>query len=162
MMPNFVSMSVKFISTAIIAIFLVSCEETGLFEKVVFVPKQQWANSFQPEFSFDITDTSSSYRVYFLVRHADAYEYNNLWIRLHSQLPGDTSWRSERFDIPLASQDKWLGSGMDDIFDHRVLLYRDPVKFSKPGRYQIRIEQHMRIDPLPYIFNTGLRVEKIK
>jgi gliding motility-associated lipoprotein GldH len=162
MMPNFVSMSGKFVYTLILSFFLVSCNETGVFEKVVVVPKQQWAASYQPEFSFDIADTASRYRIYFLVRHSDAYEYNNLWIRLHSQLPGDSNWRSERFDIPLASQNKWLGSGMDDIFDHRVLLYRDPVKFIKPGRYQIRIEQHMRISPLSHVFNAGLRVEKLK
>lgn len=162
MMHNFADMFPKILYVALISCFLASCSETGLFEKVVVIPKYQWETAFQPSFSFEITDTASKYQVYLIVRHADAYEYNNLWVRLHSKLPADSNWRSERFDIPLASQDKWLGSGMDDIFDHRVLLYREPVKFSKPGSYHIRIEQHMRINPLEHVFNIGLRIEKIK
>ncbi len=162
MMPNFVPMPAKIIQIALISFLLGSCNETGLFEKVVVVPKHQWEASYQPSFSFEIKDTASRYQLYLIVRHADAYEYNNLWVRLHSLLPGDSNWRSERFEIPLASQDQWLGSGMDDIFDHRVLLYQDPVKFSKPGPYQIRIEQHMRVNPLEHVFNVGLRIEKIK
>ena len=162
MMPNFANMYPKILYIVLLSFFLASCHESGLYQKVVVIPQHQWETSFQPSFAFEIKDTTSRYQVYLIVRHADAYEYNNLWVRLHSMLPGENSWRSERFEITLASQDKWLGSGMDDIFDHRVLLYRDPVKFSKPGLYQIRIEQHMRIDPIEHIFNIGIRVEKIK
>lgn len=143
-------------------VFFCSCNKMGLFEKVVFTPSQQWRQSFQPEIKFDITDTSSAYRIYFTVRHADAYPYNNLWIRLYSKMPGDSLEKQERFDIPLADGKKWLGSGMDDIFNHRVLLFKDPVKFIKPGEYYLRIAHDMRIDPVQYIFNVGIRIEKVK
>jgi gliding motility-associated lipoprotein GldH len=51
---------------------------------------------------------------------------------------------------------------MDDLFDHRVLLYRDAVKFSKPGEYTIRISHDMRVEPLEGVLNMGLRIEKVK
>jgi len=139
----------------------VSCEETGLFEKVVFMPKQEWAYDNKPYFTFDVKDTTSSYQVYFLIRHSDAYEYNNIWINLSSQMPGESIQQNQKFEIPLATANRWLGSGMDDIFDHRVLLYREPVKFRKPGSYTITIAQDMRVDPLKQVFNVGLRLEKI-
>ena len=85
-----------------------------------------------------------------------------MWIKLKSQLPGDSVARTERFDIPLAANSRWLGSGMDDIFDHRVLLYKDPVRFIKPGNYTIQINHDMRIEPLSHVFNVGLRLEKLK
>jgi gliding motility-associated lipoprotein GldH len=141
---------------------VVSCTETGLYEKVVFMPENEWSNAQSPEFNFEIKDTSANYLVYFLFRHADAYAYNNVWIRLNSKLPGDSVARSERFDIPLAANNRWLGSGMDDIFDHRVLLYKDPVRFTKPGNYTIQINHDMRIEPLNHVFNVGLRLEKVK
>ena len=141
---------------------LCSCNEIGLYEKVVFTPSQQWSQSFQPEIKFTITDTSSLYRIYFNVRHADAYPYNNLWIKLYSIMPGDSSEKQERFDIPLANGKQWLGTGMDDIFNHRVLLYKDPVKFATPGEYYLRIAHDMRMEPVKYIFNLGLRIEKVK
>lgn len=139
-----------------------SCTETGLYEKVVFMPGNEWSNTQTNEFNFEIKDTSANYLVYFVFRHADAYEYNNVWIKLMSQLPGDSVARTERFDIPLAANNRWLGSGMDDIFDHRVLLYKDPVKFIKPGSYTIQISHDMRIEPLHHVFNVGLRLEKLK
>ena len=154
-------MSVRIFS-AIMLISLYACSRIDLFEKVVFTPKQEWEQSFQPDFTFDIQDTVSRYKVFFIIRHADAYAYNNIWIKLTSKLPGDKTIRNERFDIQLASEKRWLGSGMDDLYDHRVLLYRDPVQFNKPGRYTLRVAQEMRVDPLDYIFNVGIRLEKVK
>ncbi len=142
-------------------LLLFSCSETGLYEKVVFMPKNQWSYSSKPVFNFEIKDTSANYLVYFLFRHADAYEYNNVWIKLNSSLPGDSTARSERFDVPLAANNRWLGTGMDDIYDHRVLLYKEPVKFIKPGAYSIMIEHDMRVEPLDHVFNVGLRLEKV-
>jgi gliding motility-associated lipoprotein GldH len=155
-------MSAQKLIGALLIFFMVSCEETGLYEKVVFMPGHEWAYANKPSFSFEIKDTSSSYQVYFLIRHSDAYEYNNIWITLNSQMPGDSVQQYQKFEIPLATSNRWLGSGMDDIYDHRVLLYREPVKFRKPGAYTISIAQDMRVDPLKQVFNVGLRLEKIK
>jgi len=154
-------MLAKKIVGVLLILCTVSCEETGLFEKVVFMPKQEWAYDNKPSFTFDVKDTTSSYQVYFLIRHSDAYEYNNIWINLSSQMPGENIQQNQKFEIPLATANRWLGSGMDDIFDHRVLLYREPVKFRKPGSYTITIAQDMRVDPLKQVFNVGLRLEKI-
>ncbi len=141
-------------------IFLSGCARIDLFEKAVTLPKQEWALANRPEITFDIKDTSASYKVYFIVRHTDAYRYNNLWIKLYSKLPGEQTERSDRYEIPLSTDSRWLGTGMDDIFDHRVLLYHDPVKFFKPGRYTLRLEQDMRVDPLENVLNVGIRIEK--
>jgi len=155
-------MSFKQLLVIVSFLKVVSCTEMGLYEKVVFMKGNEWSNAQSPEFNFEIKDTSANYLVYFLFRHADAYEYNNVWISLKSKLPGDTVGRTERFDIPLAANNRWLGSGMDDIFDHRVLLYKEPVRFIKPGNYTIQINHDMRIEPLKHVFNVGLRLEKLK
>ena len=136
-------------------------QEIGLFQKLVFLPEQSWSYSNKPNFKFQIPDTTSSYRVFFILRHTDAYEYSNIWITLSSKLPGDSNSRSERFNIPLANETQWLGTGMDDIFDHRILLYPQPVRFKKPGEYAIELGQDMRVDPLPHVMNVGLRLEKV-
>lgn len=143
-------------------IFLSACEDTGLYEKVVFTPSATWSRSLEPTLNFTISDTSASYRIYFILRHTDAYPFSNIWIQIKSRLPGETVERSERFEVRLATDDKWLGTGMDDLFDHRVLLYRDAVKFSKPGEYTIRISHDMRVEPLEGVVNMGLRIEKVK
>lgn len=154
-------MRVRSIQVIFVLFLLAGCNETGLFEKVHFIKGNAWSSQSQFPFQFEVKDTSSKYQLYFLIRHADAYEYNNVWISLESELPGDSIIRKERFDIPLADQKKWLGSGMDDIYDHRVLLYREPVKFSKKGLYKVGIRHEMRVEPLEHVFNVGLRIEKV-
>jgi gliding motility-associated lipoprotein GldH len=150
----------KFLVITVFYIFFSACLQTGLYEKITFMPAQKWEYSFQPEFKFEITDTISSYRLYFLLRHDNAYAFNNLWVSVDSQLPGDSVMRTERFEFKLASGQKWLGTGMDDIFDHRILLYNEPVRFSKQGTYSVRFRQDMRTDPLEHVLNAGLRLEK--
>jgi len=60
--------------------------------------------------------------------------------------------------LVLRHNEKWLGTGMDDIYEHRIKL-TDP-QYLKAGIYHFRIEQIMREDPLENVMNIGLRVEK--
>jgi gliding motility-associated lipoprotein GldH len=141
---------------------LFACETINLFEKNVPVPGQAWNTSFKPEISFDIADTTAFYNIYFVIRHTDAYGFNNIWVNATSIAPGDSSSITERFDFLLASQDRWTGSAMDDIYEHRILLYKQPVKFRRSGIYKVKFEQVMRENPLKHVLNVGLRVEKVK
>ncbi|MBN8855374.1 MAG: hypothetical protein BGO55_27180 [Sphingobacteriales bacterium 50-39] len=137
---------------------------SDVFEKDVVIPGHQWATSFKPHVDFTIAgaDTADRYNIYLVLRHSDAYLYNNIWIRGTVQAPGDSVPKSQRYDLTLATNDKgWLGSGMDDIYEHRVLIQPD-TKFTKPGTYSFTLEQIMRDDPLQHVFNVGVRVEKAK
>lgn len=64
-------------------------------------------------------------------------------------------------DVLLATNEKgWLGTGMDDVYEHRsALAARQPLK---AGTYTFTIEQIMREDPLREVLNVGLRLEKEK
>lgn len=137
-----------------------SCETIDLFEKNAVVPGNAWDYGFKPTFRFEIRDTTSSYQVYFVVRHTDAYGYNNIWIKADMKGPSDSAWTSQRFDCPLATNDKWLGSAMDDLYEHRILLSPRPLRFPRAGVYEFRLEQVMRENPLRHVMNVGLRVEK--
>lgn len=141
---------------------ITACETIDVFEKNVSIPNHEWSNAFKPEIAFEITDTTSFYNIYVVLRHTDAYRYKNIWMNIYTQVPGDTLLE-QRFDLLLATDDKgWLGSGMDDIFEHRVRITSEPQKLSKPGLYKFRLEQIMREEPLKYVMNAGIRVEKVK
>lgn len=150
-----------FLTLLLIMLLSVSCGTTDVFEKNVNIPGHEWSSSFQPEIGFEIRDTTAFYNIYVVVRHTNAYRYNNLWVNLYVQLP-DTTFRN-RLDLRLATDDKgWLGSGMDDIYEHRILVNRNgPQQFIRPGRYVFRLEQIMREDPLQHVLNAGIRVEKL-
>jgi gliding motility-associated lipoprotein GldH len=136
---------------------LSSCTKIDLYEKDITVPGFKWKSNFQPEFTFNIKDTTSPYQLFFVLRHNEKYNFNNIWINLYSQPPGDTVHKAS-FELQLANSEKWLASGMDDIYEHRIKL-TDP-QYLKAGVYHFRIEQIMREDPLENVMNVGLRVEK--
>jgi gliding motility-associated lipoprotein GldH len=138
-----------------------SCNTSlGTFEKNIAIPKHTWSSAFKPEISFEIEDTSSRYNLYVVIRHFDAYRYNNIWLNVEMQFPGDTI-RSQSLDLRLATDDRgWLGSGMDDVFEHRVLITKEPQFLKRKGIYRFRLEHLMREDPLDYVLNIGIRVEK--
>ena len=137
--------------------FLASCTTIDLFEKNVTLPGFKWQNSYKPEFTFVIKDTTVRYQLFLVLRHTEKYNYNNIWINLYSQPPGDTLHKAS-FELQLATNEKWLGTGMDDIYEHRIKL-TDP-QYLKAGVYHFMVEQIMREDPLEHVMNVGIRVEK--
>jgi gliding motility-associated lipoprotein GldH len=135
-----------------------SCTTVDLYEKNVPLHRHEWKSSFIPEFTFTIKDTTALYQVYFVIRHNEKYNYNNIWINLNSQPPGDTL-HTAPYELQLATNEKgWLATGMDDIYEHRLKL-TDDLKL-KAGEYKFSIENMMREDPLMNVLSVGLRVEK--
>jgi len=141
-------------------LFLVSCKQVDLYERLENIPSAQWKSDFKPAFTFNITDTVSLYNVYITVRHTNSYAYNNIWIESALQLPGD-SLKTQKLDLQLANPDGWMGTGMDDIFERRIKVTPVPYHFKKSGQVSFILKQLMRQDPLPGIMQVGIRVEKV-
>ena len=151
----------KFFFIILSSFIFISCAKLGVFEKTAQIPGQVWFNNNKPSFTFAITDTASSYNVYIVLRHTDAYNYNNLWLTLGSQGPAD-SIHFQNINIELGNDAKgWEGRGIDDIFEIRKNITPGPVPFKKAGSYTFTIAQIMRENPLKHILNVGIRVEKV-
>lgn len=150
----------KFSLIILSSLFFVSCAKIGVFEKTAPIPSQSWSYNNKLSFTFTITDTSAAYNVFIVIRHTDAYNYNNLWLTLGSQAPADTV-RSQNINLELGNDAKgWEGTGMDDIFELRKNITPGPVPFKKTGDYTFTISHIMRENPLQHILNAGIRVEK--
>lgn len=140
-------------------LYLASCTTIDQYEKSVTIPRHEWQSSYKPSFDFVISDTSSSYKIFLILRHNEKYNFNNIYVNLYIRGPGqDTAIKIQR-DLLLATNDNgWLASGMDDIYEHRLQLTEKQTL--KAGSYSFAIEQIMREDPLKNVLNIGLRVEK--
>ena len=162
----------KLIHASFIKIFLlilllssafISCREIDLFEKNIAVPNMQWFNNYNATGSFIIKDTNSTYNVLIVLRHTDAYLYNNIWLNVGLQAPGDAGLKYQKINLTLGNDDKgWEGIGMNDIWEVRKLISGVPKKFIKPGTYNFSIAQLMRDNPLQHIISVGLSVQKAK
>lgn len=130
------------------------------YERHVSIPKYSWDYDFRPSFSFQIKDTAARYNLFVTIRHADDYPFSNIWLLISSGPEGHKP-REQRVELPLAdAEGRWLGSGMDGIYDHRIPIQRH-ARFDKAGTYVFSFRQDMRSNPLQHIMSVGLRVEKI-
>ncbi|HEY0610374.1 MAG TPA: gliding motility lipoprotein GldH [Chitinophaga sp.] len=143
---------------------MASCLPTKMdaYEKNQEIPGHQWTYQYKPVFEVTVNpeDTAYLYNIYVNVRHTDAYPYSNIWVLVNTQTPGDTTQQPRRVELPLAdASGKWLGRGLDDIYEHRIPIQEKAI-LNKPGTYRFIFEQNMRQNPLPYVMNVGLRIEK--
>lgn len=141
-------------------VFGASCQTIDIYEKTSAFPAHNWKSLEKPTFTFEITDTTSLYNIFLVLRHEDAYNYNNLWINLTVKSPVDVVNIRREFILGNNKQG-WLGSGMDDVFEHRIAFNDKPAPL-KRGKYTFRLQQDMREDPLEHILNAGIRVEKVR
>jgi len=144
------------------ALILNSCKTIDLYEKSVSIPGHAWKSGYKPSFTFSIKDTASAYQLFVVLRHNNKYHYNNIYLNLLTRQPGTDTVQKARYDLLLANDEGWLGSGMDDIYEHRIALtpLSGEFYFRKAGDYTFTLEQAMREDPLENVFNAGLRIEK--
>lgn len=141
----------------------VGCMPSPYYQREEAIPQNAWNIQYKPDFKFDIADTTAHYNLFFIIRHTNAYAYSNIWMWIYVKQPGDKSFQKFRVNIPLAeASGKWLGRGMGEIYEQYMPIAFDGMDkfFKKPGTYEIRLEQNMRVNPLPEVLNVGLRIEK--
>ena len=136
-----------------------SCKQIDVFEKNTNIPGLKWQSDFAVTGTFNIEDTLSAYNLYLVLRHTDAYQYNNIWLNVGLQSPGDSLYY-QKVDLSLGNDASgWEGTGMNDIWEVRKPLAQNK-RFKRKGEYNFSILQVMRDNPLLHIMSAGLRVEK--
>ena len=136
-----------------------ACSTIDVFEKTAAFDKQEWYTTNHLNFVFTITDTAARYNIFIVLRHTDAYQFNNIWLNITTIAPGDTA-HTQQLNLKLSDNTKgWLGAAMDDVIEHRIPITNNPVPLNK-GNYTFMLQQAMREDPLHNMLNAGIRVEK--
>ena len=147
----------------LLCIFFVlsGCETKQLFEQSTIYPNHNWPSKQATKYQFNVTDTAATYKIFFVIRHHNAYHYKNIWLDLIVKSPKNAITK-QVLNLNLADDAKgWLGTGMDDIYDQRIPMTASPIRFNK-GINEISVQHTMREDPLENILSTGIRVEKVK
>ncbi len=150
-----------FLLVTTVILTVTGCTKNGVFEKSQTLPAHAWASANRLSFNFLIQDTTAYYNVYVVLAHTDAYHYNNIYLNITTIAAGDTAiGRQKSFQLANNSYG-WLGTSIDDIIEHRILLNdKGPLKLKK-GAYAVMLAQAMREDPLAEIISAGVRVEKV-
>lgn len=146
----------------VLAISLMACTDTTtLFEENKPIAEGNWDAEQVFKFNTEVKDTSIGYNVYINLRNAGNYPYSNVFLFVNTYFPSGIIDK-DTVEIMLASPEgKWMGKGLGDIWDNRILFKRN-VTFPEKGNYSFEISQAMRLNPLPGITDAGMRIEKVK
>jgi len=148
-----------FLSLALLAIFLTSCDSKRFFEENKTIKNDVWSSTNYQSFSVNIADTLARYDLYLNIRNDGTYPYSNLYLFIHTFAPGNRT-AIDTVECQLADPDgKWRGSGMGSLKFNRYLFQRG-MAFPRKGVYRFEMEQAMRVKELRGIRDIGIRIEK--
>ncbi len=159
--PNRPSGKTTLILLLILSSLAISCDKNKVFEKYVKINDYVWNDKNIVRFDTEVEDTITRHNIYVLVRNASVYQYANLWMFVATTAPDGTKAIDTVQCVLADKKGKWLGSGMGDIWDNKILWKRN-IRFADQGLYTFQFEQGMRVENLPGIMDIGLRIEKIK
>jgi gliding motility-associated lipoprotein GldH len=144
---------------SLLLLLLCGCDSKRFFEENKSLQNGVWNVSHKVPFRVEIKDSVSRYDVYLNVRNDGEYPYSNLYLFIHTTLPGNSA-TTDTVECQLADPDgKWRGSGFGSIKFNRFLFQRG-VLFPRKGSYLFELEQAMRVNDLKGIRDVGIRLEK--
>lgn len=133
-----------------------SCENPAIYEQYQAIDNTTWDKGKTYFFTFDISDASIAYDIFFEVRNNNLYPYQNLWLFCSEEMPIGPI-RQDTIEFQLADDyGKWYGQGFS-LF-HSSFPLKNGYKFPIEGQYTFGFRQGMRKDSLPGIQEIGLRL----
>ncbi len=149
--------------TLFLLILLISCDSSRVYEDYEDMEEAFWHMDSVKKFSFEITDIEKEYNLLATFRNSSLYPFYNIYFQysLTDSLDSVVVQQLKEVDLfdPKTGQPK--GSGLGDMFDHSVPII-EKYKFSRPGTYNLKFQQQMRLDSLPFIMSVGARVEFVE
>lgn len=123
-------------------ICLTSCREPVQFSDT-YKTKGFWHKDSIAEFSFTAPDTINKYDFFIHIRNTEDYKFSNLFLITSMQFPHGKII-VDTLEYKMAFKDgRLMGEGFGSIKDNK-LWYKEALKFSENGEYQIKIRHAMR------------------
>jgi gliding motility-associated lipoprotein GldH len=141
--------------------FFTACDGSRVFEDNMAIDNNEWNIKQVIKLEVPVSDNLSKNNLYINVRNGGSYSYSNLFLFITTTMPGGKKI-TDTLECMLADENgKWLGKGTGHLIDNRIPFKRNVI-FPDTGRYIFEIEQAMRMEKLPEIYDIGLRIEKVK
>lgn len=138
-----------------------ACTEPPFYAESKPIENQAWEMDNQKVFEPVIQDTTGLYNVFFTLRNASTYPYQNIWLFVEREMPNGQV-KVDTVDCPLAYKDgRWIGKSAGELRDN-LILYRGNFRFEQAGKYRYSIQHGMRDSVLKDVTDVGLLINKVK
>ncbi len=152
-MKNFGSSLILFLALSISA-----CGPNYIVEKELPITAGEWSYDQQLDFDFEIEDSLKLYNLLLDINYEKIYPKQNLYLRIHSLFP-EREPIAQVLSIDLMDKmGRHQGDCNEAACTVEILLQKEAY-FNTLGKHTIRLEQFMRINPLPGIKSMTLKVE---
>ncbi|MFN8284825.1 MAG: gliding motility lipoprotein GldH [Chitinophagales bacterium] len=149
----------KHILVLIISIFFFSmCEQKHFYNEYKSVNAKDWQPTDTLSFPVIIDEQNKTFQYSISIRHEKEYEFSNIWLKVI--VKGNKVDTSFRYEIPLFKSDgKPYGKSSGSLCTQTVPLNTN-LPLSAKGKYEIKIVQLMRKEPLAGITDVGVIIDK--
>ncbi len=147
--------------TVLLLSFIVfSCDSSRVYEDYETIEEGFWHVDSVKKFTFHIADPQKEYNLIATFRNASSYPFYNIYFQysLTDSLDSIIIQELKEVDIFDPKTGQPYGSGLGDLFDHSFPLIKNH-SFPAKGSYNLKLQQFMRMDTLPFILSIGGRVE---
>ena len=141
-------------------LFTSACDPNMVYDAYEKTENGIWHYQDIKRFETEITDSLQSYNLLVNIRHTTDYPSSNLFVFIATTGPAGISMK-DTLEILIANErGKWLGYGFGKI-KHISRMYKNNVRFSRPGEYVFTVQQAVREPEIP-VTDVGFRIEKYK
>lgn len=150
-----------FVSIFALCLTLSGCDENVVYKAHEDIDDGLWYIKNKPTFKVEITDTTATYNLYYLLRNTLQYPYYNLYLTRNFTGPDQKVISNTLEEVYLSNEvtGKPYGHGLGDLFDHKIPFLKN-YRFPRSGTYTFTLTQSMRQNPLPFVMSVGVSVEK--
>jgi gliding motility-associated lipoprotein GldH len=129
--------------------------ETHVFSDVV------WGAGEQPVFTFDMQDSVSLYDLSFVLRLNNDYDYQNVWILMHTTRPGGMV-STDTINLQVFDErGRWLGKKSGSTYTFTGIFALNH-RFESVGKHNIRMEHAVMNPELRGVMDMSLLVDYAK
>ncbi len=115
----------------------------------------QWYRSDAKIFDFEIKE-EANYDMVFCMRHSTGYQYMSIKTKITMTTPdGNVFEKIAEFTVA-DEKGKYVGEGTGQLWDMEEAFTSGELM--KKGKYKIKIEHDMQIDPVILVIDIGLKV----
>lgn len=152
----------RIIGILVLGIFLLSsCSKAPMYSKTHEFSSGIWSSGQMPLFTFNANDTTKAYDLSFVLRINNEYDYQNIWILMHTDKP-DGSTATDTVNLRLSDErGRWLGKKSGVVYSYQAVF--GSMHYFKPkGTYKIRMEHAVMEPNLHGVLDLSLLVEESK
>jgi gliding motility-associated lipoprotein GldH len=153
----------KIIKFSLLVFLILSCQPEGriFYQNKDLSPNIEWLKKDSREFKIKVDDNSSLYDLGLMLRYVTGYQYDIAKVSVREISP---SGKEVSYEYNLKIRDekgKYIGNPGLDIWDSEHLV-ESGKKFGEKGTYTFILEHNMPKDPLHFVMEIGMFVDKSK